>query len=127
MKDKTITEMLREHQQEITRLVDEFEDDHSKIMLLKKHLDIHHQMIDRLMQNMMLNVLMSGLSEYDIQPSVWSEKLKVLRELVNHTLKEEKEDVLPEAEKYLTKEKQKELGLQFAVIKSRDLQIKKTG
>lgn len=127
MKDKTITEMLREHQQDIAKLIDEFENDHSKIILLKKHMEMHHKMIDRLMQNLMLNVLMSEIQGYNAEPNIWREKLKVLREVVNHTMEEEKTGVFPEAEKQLANEKQKELGLQFAVFKSSDIRIKKTG
>ncbi len=118
MESKTITNILAEHQVKISRLIDELEDDHSKIVLLKKHLDIHHEMIDKLIHTLMLNVLMTDMDENPSRPSVWSEKLKILREVVQHHLKEEKRDLHPQAEKYIPEIKLKELGTQFSQLKS---------
>ncbi len=123
MENRMITEMLADHQVKISRLIDDLDDDHSKIVLLKKHLAIHHKMIDELMQSLMLNVLMTSEEENPYQPSIWNKKLKVLREVVQYHLKEEKHDLFPRAEKYIPKDKLKDLGTQFS--QEEDTTIKK--
>lgn len=114
MKEKSIIEKLYEHQSVINKLMDQAEDDHSKIALLKKHLDLHHDMIDRLMNILMLDVLMSNMQEYRTKPSVWKDKLKLLKEVVQHHLNEEKQLLYPEAEKHIPRHKLYDLGTRYA-------------
>ena len=116
MKGKAITEMLTEHQEELKKMIDQCEDDHLKIVQLKKHLNLHHEMIERLMNSLMVNILMSDAPEYSADQEVWRKKLQILREVVNHHLREEKSELFPEVKKHLPKSKLKDLGLQFRMM-----------
>jgi hypothetical protein len=48
-------------------------------------------------------------------------KFKVFEEILDHHLKEEEDDLFPEAEKILPKEEQTALGAQFIELKERRL------
>jgi len=55
MKDITITRALIEHHNEMRELIEEIKKDKSKYILLKKHLDVHHELEEDLLLSILNN------------------------------------------------------------------------
>ena len=140
MKAKTITEVLTDHHQEMRELIEQIKEDQSKFIVLKKHLDIHHELEEDLLLNelngkkdikdeslesqeehFVLNVLLLDLADFPIDNFRWMVKFKVLEEIINHHLDEEEEDLFPEVKKYLPRKKLIDLGTQFQELKKKRL------
>lgn len=140
MKDITITRALTEHHKEMRELIEEIKKDKSKYILLKKHLDVHHELEEDLLlsllnnnkdvkdeslesqeEHFVLNMLLLDLADFPKDNPRWMVKFKVLVEIITHHLDEEEEDLFPEAEEHLSENKQKELGKQFQELKAQRL------
>lgn len=140
MKTKTIIEALIDHHNEMRDLIKEIKDDQSKYILLKKHLDIHHELEEDLLLNelnevkevkdeslesqeehFVLNILLLDLADFPKDHYRWQVKFKVLEEVIDHHLEEEEDDLFPEAEKHLPKQKLEELGKKFLKLKKQRL------
>ena len=133
---KTITKALIDHHDEMRKLVKEIKKDPSRFILLKKHLDIHHELEEDLLlsklngkkeikdkslesqeEHFVLNILLLDLADFPKDNSRWMVKFKVFEEILDHHLSEEEDDLFPEAEKILTKEDQTALGSRFIELK----------
>lgn len=140
MKTKTITEALVEHHDEMRKLVKEIKKDADKFILLKKHLDIHHELEEDLLlsklhtkedikdeslesqeEHVILNQALLGLADFPQDNQRWEIKFKVFEEILDHHLEEEEEDLFPEAEKALSEKEQTDLGAQFIELKNQRL------
>lgn len=140
MKDITITRALTEHHKEMRELIEEIKEDKSKYILLKKHLDVHHELEEDLLlsllnnnkdvkdeslesqeEHFVLNMLLLDLADFPKDNPRWMVKFKVLVEIITHHLDEEEEDLFPEAEEHLSVNQQKELGKQFQELKAQRL------
>lgn len=140
MKDITITRALTEHHKEMRELIEEIKEDKSKYILLKKHLDVHHELEEDLLlsllnnnkdvkdeslesqeEHFVLNMLLLDLADFPKDNPRWMVKFKVLVEIITHHLDEEEEDLFPEAEEHLSVNQQKELGKQFQELKTQRL------
>ena len=140
MKNITITRALIEHHNEMRELIEEIKKDKSKYILLKKHLDVHHELEEDLLlsilnnnkdvkdeslesqeEHFVLNMLLLDLANFPKDNPRWMVKFKVLVEIITHHLDEEEEDLFPEAEEHLSENKQKELGKQFQELKAQRL------
>lgn len=140
MKEKTITEALVDHHNEMRKLVKEIKKDAAKFIYLKKHLDIHHELEEDLLlsklhtkkdikdeslesqeEHVILNLALLDLADFPKDNERWMVKFKVFDEILDHHLTEEEEDLFPEAEKKLSKKEQAELGQQFVELKNKRL------
>ena len=147
MKAKSIIEELRAHHNEMRKLQKEIEDDRSKYIILKKHLDVHHELEEDILlselhkndavknesleskeEHFVLNFLLMDLADFPQDNFRWPIKFQVFSEILNHHLEEEEEDLFPEAEKHLSKNKLEEFGARFFELKEKrlkyELQIK---
>lgn len=141
MKSSTITEQLKNHHDEMRRLIEEIKQDKSKFLILKKHLDVHHELeedllLDLLNQNenlkddslesqeehLVLNFLLLDLADFPMDNPRWIIKFKVFTEIINHHLTEEEEDLFPEAEKKIDHDRLVVLGSKFEELK--DIRLK---
>lgn len=137
---KTITKALIDHHNEMRKLVKEIKKDPSRFYLLKKHLDVHHELEEDLLlsklhtmkdikdeslesqeEHFVLNILLLDLKDFPKDNSRWMVKFKVFEEILDHHLTEEEDELFPEAEKILTKEVQAASGAQFMELKERRL------
>jgi len=137
---KTITEALKEHHDEMRGLMKKIEKDSDQFILLKKHLDVHHELEEDLLlselnsmddvkqeslesqeEHYVLNVLLLDLADFPKDHYRWKVKMKVLEEILNHHLDEEEEDLFPEAEEKLSKTKLEKLGKKFLDLKQKRL------
>ncbi len=142
MASKTITEELTRHHEEIRDIIKEVKNDNSKFIVLKKHLDVHHELEEDLLlsllnnkddvkddslesqeEHFVLNILLLDLADFPKDSPRWKIKFGVLTEIIHHHLSEEEEDLFPEAEKTLSKEKQNELGERFAKLKEKRITL----
>ncbi|WP_319482170.1 hemerythrin domain-containing protein [uncultured Draconibacterium sp.] len=142
MKDITITKALTQHHNEMRNLIEEIKKDESKYILLKKHLDIHHELEEDLLLSLLntnkdvnaesleskeehyvLNMLLLDLADFPKDNPRWMIKFKVFVEIVEHHLSEEEEDLFPEAEEHLPASQQKQLGEEFLHLKQQRLSI----
>ncbi len=137
---KTITKALIDHHDEMRKLVKEIKTDPSRFYLLKKHLDVHHDLEEDLLlsklnskkeikeeslesqeEHFVLNILLLDLKDFPKDNYRWMVKFKIFEEIFDHHLSEEEDDLFPEAEKILTKEEQTASGAQFMDLKERRL------
>ena len=137
---KTITKALIDHHNEMRKLVKEIKKDPSRFILLKKHLDIHHELEEDLLlsklnnkkeikdeslesqeEHFVLNILLLDLKHFPKDNFRWMVKFKIFEEILDHHLSEEEEDLFPKAEKILTKEEQSASGAKFMDLKERRL------
>ncbi len=142
MAAKTITEELTLHHDEMRQIIKEVKKESSKFIILKKHLDVHHELEEDLLlsllnkkddikddslesqeEHFVLNILLLDLADFPKDSPRWKVKFGVLTEIINHHLDEEEEDLFPEAEKRLSKEKQVELGQRFAKLKEKRINL----
>lgn len=75
--------------------------------------EVEHEIVDR---------LLADLSNMDVDPERWSAKCKVLRELVEHHIKEEESEMFRLARKVLDRKQIQELGERFQSIKKQQLE-----
>ena len=141
MKEKTITEALVDHHNEMRKLVKEIKKDPSKFIYLKKHLDVHHELEEDILlsklhtkkdikdeslesqeEHVVLNLLLLDLADFPKDNSRWMVKFKVFDEILDHHLTEEEEDLFPEVDKKLDKKELIELGQQFLELKNKRLE-----
>nr|WP_319269774.1 hemerythrin domain-containing protein [uncultured Draconibacterium sp.] len=142
MKEITITNALTDHHNEMRELIKEIKKDSSKYILLKKHLDIHHELEEDLLLSLLnnnkdvnaeslesqeehyvLNMLLLDLADFPKDNPRWMIKFKVMVEIIEHHLSEEEEDLFPEAQEHLPSAQQKELGEEFQKLKQERLSI----
>jgi hypothetical protein len=140
MEAKTITKELIDHHNEMRKLVKEIKKDAGKFIYLKKHLDVHHELEEDLLlsalhtkkeikdeslesqeEHVILNQALLDLADFPKDNERWMVKFKVFEEILDHHLKEEEEELFPDAEKLLAKKEQTELGAQFAELKEQRL------
>ena len=140
MNEITITKALTNHHNEMRDLIEEIKKDKSKYILLKKHLDVHHELEEDLLlsllnnnkdvkdeslesqeEHFVLNMLLLDLADFPKDNPRWMIKFKVFVEILEHHLGEEEEDLFPEAEEYLSEKQQKESGKQFQELKAQRL------
>ena len=138
----TITEALTDHHKEMRKLMSQIAKDPEKFVLLKKHLDVHHELEEDLLlsklntmkdikeeslesqeEHYVLNVLLLDLADFPKDNFRWEVKFKVLEEILNHHLDEEEEDLFPEVEDKLSKKEQEELGRKFISQKKKRLSL----
>jgi hypothetical protein len=137
---KTITEALTDHHGEMRKLVKEIKTDPSRFILLKKHLDVHHELEEDLLlsklnnkkeindkslesqeEHFVMNILLLDLADFPKDNSRWMVKFKVFEEILEDHLSEEEDDLFPEVDNIITKEEQATLGAQFIELKERRL------
>ncbi len=142
MTDTTITHALKMHHDEMRELVDVIKEDPSKFILIKKHLDVHHELEEDLLLSLLngkdeikdeslesqeehvaLNMQLLDLQDFPKDNPRWMVKFKVFEELLDHHLKEEEEDLFPDAEKILTEKKMIALGQEFENLKEKRLKM----
>ncbi|SMO53410.1 Hemerythrin HHE cation binding domain-containing protein [Saccharicrinis carchari] len=142
METKAITTALIEHHEEMRDLVSKIKKDAKKFIFLKKHLDIHHELEEDLLlshlntkkkikaeslesqeEHVVLNQLLLDLADFPQEHERWMVKFKVFEEILDHHLKEEEEDLFPEAEKILSKKELEELGAEFIEMKNHRLSV----
>ena len=136
MVTKTITKALKAHHDEMRKMVKEIKKDAHKFILLKKHLDVHHELEEDLLldhlnnlkdikdeslesqeEHFVLNILLLDLNDFPKDHPRWMVKFKVFEEILDHHLTEEEEDLFPDAEKKLDKKLQEEMGQKFEELK----------
>ena len=136
----TITKALTDHHNEMRKLVKEIKKDAGKFIFLKKHLDIHHELEEDLLlsrlhikkeikdeslesqeEHVILNQALLGLSDFPKDNERWMVKFKVFEEILDHHLKEEEDDLFPDAEKVLDKKDLTDLGARFVQLKNQRL------
>lgn len=110
--------------------------------MLKKHLDIHHELEEDLLLSLLnnnkvvngeslesqeehyvLNMLLLDLADFPKDNPRWMIKFKVFIEILKHHLSEEEEDLFPEAEGHLSATQQKDLGEEFLQLKQQRLSV----
>jgi len=142
MNNKTIIKALTDHHNEMRELINRIKDDKSKFILLKKHLDVHHELEEDLLlshlntkkgvkaeslesqeEHFVLNFLLLDLADFPKDNSRWMVKFKVLTEIIEHHLSEEEKDLFPEAEEHLSESLLKEQGNQFEKLKAKRLSM----
>lgn len=135
-KELTIIDALTEHHEEMRQLVEEIKKDASKFTTLKKHLDIHHELEEYLLlsklhskkdirdeslesqeEHVILNYALLDLADFPQDNQRWMVKFKVFEEVLDHHLKEEEDDLFPDAEKKLSKKDLTEAGREFMRLK----------
>ncbi|MBV2246327.1 MAG: hemerythrin domain-containing protein [Lentimicrobium sp.] len=141
MPTKTIIQELKQHHDEMRELVKEIKKNKpEKFTLLKKHLDIHHELEEDLLlshlnttkgikdeslesqeEHFVLNILLLDLKDFPKDHDRWMIKFKVFDEILDHHLSEEEEDLFPDAEKKLDKKLLEEMGQKFADLKKQRL------
>lgn len=140
MKATKITEALTDHHNEMRDLIEEIKKDKSKYILLKKHLDIHHELEEDLLLSLLnsnkkvnaeslesqeehyvLNMLLLDLADFPKDNPRWMIKFKVFVEIIEHHLSEEEEDLFPEAEDHLPIDQLQKLGGEFQQLKQKRL------
>lgn len=140
METKKITTLLTEHHNEMRELIEEIKKDNKKFILLKKHIDIHHELEEDLLlallneddeikddslesqeEHVVLNFLMLDLADFPKDNPRWMVKFKVMNEILDHHLEEEEEDLFPDAEEKLADDKLLELGGRFQELKTKRL------
>ncbi|GAB1403810.1 hypothetical protein DSECCO2_509420 [anaerobic digester metagenome] len=141
MAAKTIIQELKKHHDEMRDLVKEIKKNKpEKFILLKKHLDIHHELEEDLLlaqlntkkdikdeslesqeEHFVLNILLLDLKDFPKDHDRWMVKFKVFDEILDHHLTEEEEDLFPDAEEKLDKKLLEDLGKQFAELKKQRL------
>ncbi|HKJ78382.1 MAG TPA: hemerythrin domain-containing protein [Prolixibacteraceae bacterium] len=136
--EKKITDLLTDHHNEMRELVKEIKKDNKKFILLKKHLDIHHELEEDLLlqilnkkedvkdeslesqeEHLVINFLTLDLADFPRDNPRWKVKFNVFNEILDHHLEEEEEDLFPEAEEKLGKDKLVELGRKFSDLKEK--------
>ena len=136
MATKTITKQLKAHHDEMRKMVKDIKKDPLKFILLKKHLDVHHELEEDILlsqlnsmkdikdeslesqeEHFVLNILLLDLDDFPKDHPRWMVKFKVFEEILDHHLTEEEEDLFPDAEKKLDKKVQEEMGQQFEELK----------
>lgn len=141
MPAKTIIQELKQHHDEMRKMVEEIKKNKpEKFVLLKKHLDIHHELEEDLLlahlnskkgikdeslesqeEHFVLNILLLDLKDFPKDHDRWMIKFKVFDEILDHHLTEEEEDLFPDAEKKLGKKLLEEMGEKFAELKKQRL------
>ncbi len=140
METKKITEWLIDHHNEMRELIEEIKKDNKKFILLKKHMDIHHELEEDLLlallnkndeikddslesqeEHVVLNFLLLDLADFPKDNPRWKVKFKVLNEILDHHLEEEEEDLFPEAEEKIPDDQLLELGDRFQELKIKRL------
>ena len=133
---KTITKALIAHHEEMRKLVKEVKKDSTKFIFLKKHLDVHHELEEDLLlsklhtkekikdeslesqeEHVILNFALLDLADFPKDNERWMVKFKVFEEILDHHLKEEEEELFPEAEKIMDKKELDDLGAKFEQLK----------
>ncbi len=136
MATKTITKQLKAHHDEMRKMVKDIKKDPLKFILLKKHLDVHHELEEDIFlsqlndkkdimdeslesqeEHYVMNILLLDLDDFPKDHPRWMVKFKVFEEILDHHLTEEEEDLFPHAEKKLDKKVQEEMGQQFEEMK----------
>lgn len=142
MTSKKITEILTDHHNEMRDLMKEIKNDNEKFIILKKHLDVHHELEEDLLlsvlnkkedvkdeslesqeEHLVLNFLLLDLADFPKDNHRWKIKLGVFEEILNHHLEEEEEDLFPEAEEKLDEETLVKLGTRFSDLKEKRLKF----
>ncbi len=137
---KTITKALTDHHNEMRKLVKEVKKDSTRFIFLKKHLDVHHELEEDLFlsklhtkekikdeslesqeEHVILNMALLDLADFPKDNERWMVKFKVFEEILDHHLKEEEEELFPEAEKLLNEKEQTEIGTRFEELKTKRL------
>ena len=70
--------------------------------------------------------LLEELATTDVTSEVWTAKLKVLKESIEHHVEEEETEMFEEAQKTLSKEQIENLGVQLAEKKKQLIESRKT-
>ncbi len=144
MESKTITELLTGHHEEMRKIMKKTDADQSQFLLLKKHLEVHHDLEEDLLlsllnkneeikddslesqeEHFVLNILLLDLADFPMDNPRWKVKFGVLKEIINHHLDEEEEELFPEAEKKVDKKKLVDLGKKFSELKDKRLEYLK--
>ena len=100
---KTITKALKEHHDEMRKLVKQVENDSTKFIFLKKHLDVHHELEEDLFlsklhtkvkikdeslesqeEHVILNLALLDLADFPKDNGRWMIKFKVFEEILDH-------------------------------------------
>ncbi|QGY47704.1 hypothetical protein GM418_29775 [Maribellus comscasis] len=142
MRNISIIKALTRHHDEMRELVKKIKKDKTKYILLKKHLDVHHELEEDLLLNLLnnkkgvkaeslesqeehfvLNILLLDLADFPKDHPRWMVKFKVLIEILEHHLDEEEEDLFPEAEEHLSESQLNKLGKKFQELKDERLSI----
>ena len=142
MTSKKITELLTDHHNEMRDLMKEIKYDNEKFIMLKKHLDVHHELEEDLLlsvlnkqddvkdeslesqeEHLVLNFLLLDLADFPKDNYRWKIKLGVFEEILDHHLGEEEEDLFPEAEEKLDEKTLVELGATFSDLKEKRLKF----
>lgn len=140
MTSKKITELLADHHDEMRGLMKEIKNNNEKFILLKKHIDVHHELEEDLLlsvlnkndevkneslesqeEHLVLNFLLLDLADFPKDKPRWKIKLGVFNEILDHHLKEEEEDLFPEAEEKLDEETLVKMGAKFSDLKKKRL------
>ena len=101
MEIKKITDLLTEHHNEMRELSKEIKNDSARFILLKKHLDIHHELEEDLLlsllnendeikdeslesqeEHLVLNFLMLDLADFPKDNPRWKVKFHVMEEIL---------------------------------------------
>ena len=137
---KTITKALTDHHEEMRKLVKKVKKDNTQFIFLKKHLDVHHELEEDLLlsklhtkekikdeslesqeEHVILNFALLDLADFPKDNERWMVKFKVFEEILDHHLKEEEEELFPEAEKIMDKKELTDLGAKFQELKTKRL------
>jgi len=139
---KNIVTALKEHHDEIRKLMESGKENYNDFLKMKKHLDIHHQLEEDILlaklntmkeikeeslesqeEHFVLNMLLLDLADFPSDHFRWKVKYGVLSEIIEHHLDEEEEDLFPEAEEHLDEETLNEMGKKFEEQKERQLKV----
>lgn len=139
---KTIIEALTAHHDEIRQLISETKTNKQKLIWLKKHLEIHHELEEDLLfkplngmeqfreeslesqeEHRVFFALMNELASLNGSNFRWKVKFRVLEEIIEKHLLEEELVLFPRIEMKLTRRTLNWLGEQFTSMKQEHLEL----
>ncbi len=137
-----IVDALLQHHEEIRDLFEKTNNDARHFDSLKKNLEVHHkneekylldiskkksdlkdESLESIEEHYAIVMLLEDLENFPKNDERWKVKLKVLKELVDHHLEEEEEDLFPKVTKDMKDDLLEELGEDYQKTKEEQLAV----
>lgn len=137
-----IVQALLDHHEELRDLFEKTKKDSRHFDQLKKSLEVHHtneekyfldiakkksdlkdESLESIEEHHAIVLLLEDLKNFPKRDERWKVKLNVLKELVDHHLEEEEEELFPKATKDLKKEELERLGEEYVSSKEEQLAV----
>ncbi len=137
-----IFDALEKDHDEIRELFKKVKENPDEFPKLKKHLEVHHrneenyllneikkndefrdEALESIEEHYVLDFLLLDLGNFPKDDERWQVKLGVLKEVVDHHLNEEEEDLFKDGRDKVDEEKQKKWGEEFQKEKDEQLKV----